>query len=962
MQGQRYLMIAVTGLVAMIAQMVWYRYASQVLGQSSLTVAAVVASALLGLSAGNGWGGKYARLSASSCLAGLGISVLLSQVFFYSLATIEPLVKTTNVAWAIVVVAPLSVINFFAGAVFPRLLSREKNSSIVGRLSAAETIGGCVGAIFTGCFAMQNFGLMPTLVGGGLLALAIGVLAKKEMQESTDRSAGSVAPAGSVDPPAENGPVELAILAAVCVSGIASLGMEVVWQRLLILIVGTDTFSYAVVVTSYLMGIAAGAAISSVWLRLRPSVPPMRRLKTVAILQVSAAITSLIVLMAVIFLASGAGQEWINDKMIGYDAPLLKRLLLCAGVLLVPTALQGALFPLVVDAVANKQLTLNAPAGKIYGLLAVGNVFGILVCGFFLIPLLGLQVSLTILAVVSTIAAWLFTPKKISNTLFGLTMVMFALCGHRLLFKDTIGLAINPEQTSKFYYREGPAHTVAVLADKTNLHHRRMTVDGIVIGQSGHNAEEKQLILAHLPALLNYKTHPIENVAVIGLGSGLLSGEIAAVAGVKSVNTIELSPSVIEASAYFTDLWPVNRVAKTTVTQADGIHWLGGGGDDSPPLDAIISDGKSRPGHIGNAAFFSSDYYLRAANRLRPHGKFVQWYSLDAAVPETRTVLRTFAKSFPYTRVAIAAPDSIYLVGSRVPIEMETKNAAAYLKLDTSKSLHRYHWRTVDDLRSMAWLPLAPLPAPIESGDINTLNRPVLEQFSFDFRPATLRQNKIENLKLLKELINSGHTSASLFTDDEVSGRATETAATDLIEAFIVVLRRESLWLDEAAAKLKPVIATLPKLHRGSLLSSSYLIAAELAATEGDAKKEISMLKRAGPLAPADYAMQIRVGQRLLRLGAAEDALPHFLNAIAAEPDSGTANKGAAMALIELQKLETAFPYFQKAAANPEIKLDADFLELEKLFQPSTPIAQPDQGQDLLDSMKKLLDEPSSAE
>ena len=950
MQRQRYLMIAVTGLVAMIAQMVWYRYASEVLGQSALTVAAVVASALAGLAIGNRWGGKSARLSASQCVAGMGLAVLLGQAFFSSLPAIEPLLEATPFGWTIAVVAPLWVINFFAGAVFPRLLVQESNSQVVGGLSAAETAGGCVGAIFTGCFAMQNFGLMPTLIGGGVAALAVSVMGKNEVADAAKRA---------LKPDIQSAPIGLHILTAVCISGVASLGMEVVWQRLLILIVGTDTFSYAIVVTSYLLGFAVGASISSLWLRMRAGVLPEDRLQTVAMLQILTAITSLIVLSAVIYLASGLGQAWTGASLLGYDVPLLKRLLLCGGLLIVPTALQGALFPLVVDAVADNRSHLASPAGKIYAAVATGNVFGVLLCGFFLIPMFGLQISAAILAVVFTIAAWLFNPKKISNVLFGLTVLMFAMCGHRLLFKEPIGLAINPEQTSKFYYREGPAHTVSVLADKSNLHHRRMTVDGIVIGQSGKNAEEKQLMLAHLPALLNYQSHPIENVAVIGLGSGLLSGEVAAIEGVKSVNTIELSPAVIEASACFTDLWPANPVAQTKVTQADGIFWLSKRHADAKPLDAIISDGKSRPGHVGNAAFFSSDYYRRAVNRLSPHGKFVQWYSLDGAVSETKVVLKTFAQTFPHAVVAIAAPDSIYLVGSPQPIEMEAGNAESYLRLETSRSLMDYHWRSVDDLRSMVWLRISSEIPLLKDCGTNSLSRPILEQFSFDTRTDTLTKNKIENLQLLKSLTNHRETSFGLFADDRGSDSTIVAAATNLIDASISVVKRQRGWLDRAAAEMKPAFKSLPQLHRGAFLANSYLVASRLAASKNDAPGEISMLKRAGSLSLPDDELQLKIGQRLLYLGDADSALPHFLNVIASQEDSGPANKGAAIALIKMQKRASAFPYFQKAIADPDVRLDTDFLAMEKLFKTSQPLQESDQGQDLIDSMKTLLRESS---
>jgi len=953
-------MMAVTGLVAMIAQTVWYRYASQVLGQSSLTVAAVVATALAGLAIGNRWGGKSAKASASWYVAGLGISILFSQAFFYSLPSLEPSLSPTTTLWTIVVVSPLLIINFFTGAVFPVLLRGENDSPVVGRLSATETLGGCIGAIWTGCFAMQNFGLAPTLVGGGLLALTIGIWERNKSWGDPYR----VSKSRSV-------PIQMAIIIAVCVSGVASLGMEIVWQRLLILIVGTDSYSYAIVVTSYLLGVATGAAASAQWLRLRPAVPPKMRLQWVAVLQIMVAISSLIVLTAVIYLASGTGQAWTNGPLFGYDAPLLKKLLLCGGLLMIPNAIQGALFPLVVDAVADEESDLVSPVGKIYAFLAVGNVVGILICGFFMVPQLGLQQSVIILAAISTVAAWLFAQKKFGVAIIGLTMATIGLCSHRLQNLAPIGLAINPEKTDLLYYREGPAHTVAVLAEKANPNYRRMTVDGIVIGQSGKNAEEKQLMLAHLPALLNYRQHPLEHVAIVGLGSGILSGEVAAIDGVRTVSTIELSPAVIEASQHFADLLPKNPVAKSNIIQADGIHWLIKSAKDPHPLDAIISDGKSRPGHIGNAAFFSSDYYRAAAKRLSPHGKFVQWYSLDAADSETRIVLKTFAESFPHAVVALAAPDSIYLIGSGQPIQMKSEDADAYLQLETSEALNVYNWCSADDLRSMGWIHLDLNHTLLFTGNhtfltslwTNSLNHPILEQFSIDVRAQTLTDNKIKNLQLLKTLVGSYDSTLGLFDDAQPTNLESASAVAGMLDAFIVVLKREKGWLDGAAFQMMPVLATLPQLHRSVLLANCYLVAAELAAGKNDKQVEVSMLDRAGALSPADFSMQMKIGQRLLTLGEADSALPYFLNAIASQPESGQANKAAALALIKMQKIDTAFPYFQKAIADPVIHMGDDIVKLKALFSappPRTSIDEPNPGQDLIDSMKNLFEKSSS--
>ena len=389
MLRSKYLLIALTGFVAMVSQTVWYRYATQTLGQSSLTVAAVVAMALAGLAIGSHWAGKSeARSSVSPLVILMGISVLIARLFFTWLPWIEQNIAEAlgRWGWAMLVSSPLLIINFFVGATLPRLLASEHQSDIVGRLSAAETLGGCVGAIFAGCFAIQSFGLTPTLVGAGFLAVIAGIANIANRHKST----------AGADNPADK-QVKLNVIAAVAIAGASSLGMEVLWQRLLILIVGTDIFSYTIVVTSYLLGIAIGATAGAMWLRRRAPGVSANRLSRIAVLQILVGIASLFALTVVIHLACGAGQHWTNQPLFGYDVPLIKRFLLCVGLLLIPTSLQGATFPLIVDAIAGEDSVLAAPSSKIYATLAVGNVGGLLLCGFLLIPMLGLQQSVVIL-------------------------------------------------------------------------------------------------------------------------------------------------------------------------------------------------------------------------------------------------------------------------------------------------------------------------------------------------------------------------------------------------------------------------------------------------------------------------------------------------------------------------------------------------------------------------------------
>ena len=173
--------------------------------------------------------------------------------------------------------------------------------------------------------------------------------------------------------------------------------------------------------------------------------------------------------------------------------------------------------------------------------------------------------------------------------------------------------------------------------------------------------------------------------------------------------------------------------------------------------------------------------------------------------------------------------------------------------------------------------------------------------------------------------------------------------------------------------KLSPAVKTLPQLNRSALLANSYLVAAGIAADQRDFQSEMTMLKRAGKLIPADLTTQLKIGQRLLELNDAESALPHFLTVIATEPKNPAANKDAAIALVKMQKIKAAAPYYETAIADPLIRLDPQLAQYSRLFEkqalPKDDVAEPTLSptlstetateQEMMDRMRELLAEPS---
>jgi len=262
------------------------------LGLSSWTIASVIGMSLLGLALGNLWGGRKPRSKsrsesplkfASLLLCGTGLAVLLLPAMFWLISSIDTTHFDSALTggggvgklWILAVASPTLLVHFFAGAVFPALLhGRDSTAAKLTLLlsgAAAMLVGGCVWRMTKGAVADP-----PETVSAALLKLSprIGV--------------------------------------AIFLAGIASLGLEVVWQRVLILLVGTDAYSLTIVVVAYLIGIAAGAAVAALWLKVDMKSTGTKWTTRVAVLQLAGALVSVLVLAALVYLASGPGQAWLN--------------------------------------------------------------------------------------------------------------------------------------------------------------------------------------------------------------------------------------------------------------------------------------------------------------------------------------------------------------------------------------------------------------------------------------------------------------------------------------------------------------------------------------------------------------------------------------------------------------------------------------------------------------------------
>ena len=932
------------GAIGMLAQLIWVRVLIQWFGTSAVTIASALAASLAGLAIGAfifrdpnlglaKWLGSPPRRPGWLLLiAGIGVlegwTLLWFADRFQCLTQASP---SPTVALLVTATLTLVPLNIALGGILPTLIesARTFSTRTVGVLYGAETLGGAAGALVAGFWLIQQFGLSTTLLAAGLFGILLGATALFRTSdlavEPADEDHTEAAPLALSDANTEPLNGRTRMVTAIFLAGVASLSMEIIWQRALILLVGTDTHSYMIVAVSYLIGVSIGSFLCGQF-------TSQKRANLFGWLQLGVGLTSLLAFAMFCKIASGEGQQWLNETSSTSEV-ISKRFLASFALLILPSCLTGASFPAAVSMLTRSKRVNALATGQVYAIIAAGNIAGVLLTGFLLVPITGLQASLIILSLLAIAAA------AMANRRWNFVFTLVAACviatgGYLAATRQPLGLSQLPPTQHLIFYQEGPVNTVSVIVDDdASVGHqvaRRMAVDGIVIGENVGGVDEKQRVLAHLPLLIHAMSGPETaeklNAISIGLGTGILAGEMVVQPSIQHVTCVELSPAVINASAYFSDdNHELESNPHATIVQGDGIYFLRQAGD---AYDCIVSDGKSRPGHAGNVAFFSSDYYRLASQRLAGSGSFVQWVSLDGSVAEIQTILKTFAAEFEHAYIAIAAPDSVYLIGRKKAIPWSKTAANDYLK--NAVSLHPYGWRTSDDIRSMAWLDAhkvaAALPADLM---VNSLNQPSLERFALDIHRPEAQYDKMHNLAYLESCLNDPAIPLFGFSNGlskPVPGL--RDACLNLVRAAKILADPIDVDLSKAAVHQREALKTLPNSSRGIGLADRILAQVARLGPSLSTDEVATPLVQAAMLAPTDAELQMLIGTTLADRKQFDRAAGCFYRTGRLLPNDPEPQVAFARCLIELKKYRAAVRPLQAA-----LRLQPDHEEAKQLLR-----------------------------
>lgn len=200
----------------------------------------------------------------------------------------------------------------------------------------------------------------------------------------------------------------VAVSACLLASGAVALIYEVVWARLLGLVMGHTAYALSAILTSFLGGLALGAWLAGRWTS-RHAVS-LRHYAAVeaAVGVLGGMMPWLIALCAPLF---GVAYRALGEHPVAYN---LVQFVVCGLVLLVPAALMGTTLPLVTAVLVRARDDVGVQGGRLYAVNTIGGALGAAACGFWLLPALGMRTTGLLAAAINltiATAAWLLAPR-----------------------------------------------------------------------------------------------------------------------------------------------------------------------------------------------------------------------------------------------------------------------------------------------------------------------------------------------------------------------------------------------------------------------------------------------------------------------------------------------------------------------------------------------------------------------
>jgi spermidine synthase len=650
-----------SGCAALIYEIVWFQLLQLVIGSSAVSMGVLLGTFMGGMCLGSLF---FARIVSPSqhplrvyAYLELGIAVfgivlllampLLGGIYFHWGGGGVTDVLLRGIAASICLLPPTLAMGATLPAMSRWVESTPEGVSWLGFFYGGNIAGGVLGCLLAGFYLLRvHDTAVATFVAVGLNVL-VAVVAL--MIAKTTPHTEFVAPPASL----ERASGAWAVYVSIGLSGMTALGAEVIWTRLLSLLLGGTVYTFSLILAVFLTGLGIGSSVGSAIAgriaRPRLALGWCQMLICVALTWTAYMLTQSLPYWPIN--PSISSDPWYNFQL---------DLVRCLWAVLPGAILWGASFPLALASVATGGKDPARLVGGVYAANTLGAIVGSVTASLLLVVWLGSQHAQQVLVIISAVSALLMLEsaateaesKKTGVQLVG-TLLLAAAMGGAVLLARTIQpvpgvlvaygryAATRLGEGEIVYVGEGWNASVAVtrLSNGVLNYHNA----GKVQASSEPQDMRLQRMLGHMTTLI--PKNP-ESVLVIGCGAGVTAGAVSIDPKVKRLTIAEIEPLVPSVvSRYFAQHnFDVVANPKTRIVLDDARHYLL---TTNEKFDAITSDPLD-PWVKGAAMLYTREFFETVKAHLNPGGAvtlFVQLYESNTAA--VKSEIGTFLEVFP---------------------------------------------------------------------------------------------------------------------------------------------------------------------------------------------------------------------------------------------------------------------------------------------------------------------------
>jgi spermidine synthase len=698
-----------SGCAALIYEVVWLQLLQLVIGSTGISMGVLLGTFMGGMCLGSFLLPRlissvhhplriYAFLELG--IGAIGIALLIGMPLLAEMY--ERFMGHGVVGRAIIALLCLVPPTMLMGATLPAIArcvkATSEGVSWMGYFYAGNTGGAVAGCLLAGFYLLRVHS-MPTATCAAavinaivaLIALAIAskIPWRPETQEKTEK-------------PVETGIGEAGVYITIGLSGLSALGAEVIWTRLLSLMLGATVYTFSIIMAVFLTGLGIGSSGGAFLCR-----------------KVRSARAGLGACQILIAMAAAWAALMINSIPYWYINPIalterygpwymfLIDLLNAACVVLPGALLWGASFPLALAAVARGNRDTGRMVGGIYAVNTLGAIIGSMAFSLLIIPQVGTQWGQRFLIMIAAISALVaFTPffksrqvlhkkgvkgyrtsmvskGKLAGAIVSLAVVVVVVVliapapwiavafgryssswaevqGSRgLVPENTVPIGPPFSQKARYCIYVGEGMNVSVAVTKSIAGFRYFHGAGKVQASTNPQDMRLQRMLGHLSVLTRPDPDNVKDVLVVACGAGVTAGSFIPYPYIERITICDIEPLVPKVVAPMFGAENYHIVdgidkenprmvqgKKVAVVYDDGRHYVS-----TLPKEAlfdIITSDPIDPWVKGCAALNTVEYYRMCRDHLKPGGVMTLWMPLYESDQETvKSLIATFFAVFP---------------------------------------------------------------------------------------------------------------------------------------------------------------------------------------------------------------------------------------------------------------------------------------------------------------------------